>query len=128
MIFCYHKKPSTRTVEIRLGSIVKLTTIFLNSFGRFVKIFSVKTLLSIVHQVQSLKYSKCSEISVSLFYVLIRIPGFMYFVLMVSFQNRFYVYKGLFVMDPMKSWFQFFQLSQRQKNNGRKTNLDYRGN
>ena len=34
---------------------------------------------------------------------------------MVSYQKGFYVFKRLFVMDDMKSRFEFFQLSQRQK-------------
>ena len=71
-------------------------------------------------QVQSLRYSKFLEISVSLFYVVIlyyntSILGFVYFVLILSFRKGFYVFKRLFVMDPMKSRFEFFQLSQRQK-------------
>ena len=52
------------------------------------------------------------EISVLTFYVLKSILGFVYLVLMVSFRKGF---KRLFAMDPTKSRFEFFQLSQRQK-------------
>ena len=72
--------------------------------------------------------SKFSEISVILFYVLISFLGFVYLVLMVSFRKGFFVFKRLFVVDPMKNRFEFFQLSQRQKNNCEKINSDYRGN
>ena len=34
---------------------------------------------------------------------------------MLSLRKGFYVFKRLFVMDPMKNRFEFFQLSQRQK-------------
>ena len=114
VIFRYYKKTvntDSRNQIRHFETIFKLTSIILHSFGRFGKVSSVETQLSIVHQVQSLKYSKFLEISASLFNMLIGILGFVYFVLLVSFRKDLYVLKRLFVMDPMKSRFAFFQLS-----------------
>ena len=55
-----------------------------------------------MHQVQTLNYLKLLEIGVSFFFVLISILGFVHFVLMVSFRRGFYVFKRLFVMNPMR--------------------------